>query len=81
MPFTEEKEIPPIFKKILQKIEEKGQVDKNEFQSIIVNLRIKTEDINAIEEYMKNKQLIERIPKLSPSEHGGAKDVIIPMVR
>ena len=77
MPFSEEVEIPPIFTKILKRIEEKGQVDIEEFKTIILNLRISREDMIEVEKYLQDNKLIQRIPNLVASEHGGAKDVIV----
>ena len=81
MPFTEEVDIPPIFWKILKRLEEKGQVDISEFKDILLNLRISREDLDDIERYLIKKELIQRIPNLVASEHGGAKDIIVPTGR
>jgi hypothetical protein len=77
MPFVEDMEIPPIFVKILKKIEEKGQVNIDEFKTIILNLRINKEDCKEIQSYLIKNKLIQRIPSLEKIKEGGAKDVII----
>jgi len=81
MPFVEDMEIPPIFVKILKKIEEKGQVNIGEFREIILNLRISKEDYRDIQEYLLDKDLIQRIPGLEKIGTGGARDVIITTTR
>jgi predicted transcriptional regulator len=64
------KEIPPPIKKILQKLSERGEVEYQEFRTIILNIRIDVKDLKELEKYLEKNQLIER-------KGNGQKDIII----
>lgn len=78
MPFVEEVEIPPIFLKILKKLQEHGQLEENEFKVLVLNLRISRDDYEEVMKYLMEKDLIQRIPRLSVESNGGTHNVILP---
>lgn len=76
--FSDEMDIPPIYNKILNKLQQHGQLEENEFKLLLFNLRINEEDYKEIYEYLIKNNLIQRIPKLSVERNGGTHDVILP---
>jgi len=67
MGFSKPDEIPPVFDKILKRLEEKqkenGIVEKKEFELMLIKLRLSREDVKRVEEYLKKIGLIVRIPR------------------
>jgi len=78
MTFSEEKELPPIIKKILIKLSEQGQLRADDFRVMILNLRINREEYEEIQDYLIENNLIERYPKLDVKPDGGTQDIIVP---
>lgn len=78
MAFIESEELPPIIKKILQKLSEHGQLRADDFRIMILNIRINRNEFNEIEKYLLDNDLIRRYPKLDVRPDGGTQDIIVP---
>lgn len=81
MSFVDKVEIPPIIDKILKKLYEHGQLQENDFKTVVLNLRISRDEYEDILQYLIEKDLVQKIPKLSVEPNGGTHNVILPTRR
>lgn len=68
-------DIPPVFNGILQKLEEKKQVTVEEFEDLLKGLRIRNDDITAIERWLIDKGIVQRV--IGGEEKKGRQDYIM----
>ena len=63
MAFAKPEEIPPVIKKILEKLDDiKEPLEKDQFELLLINIRINKSEVKDIEKYLKNYGFIQRVP-------------------
>lgn len=60
MSLTIDKDIPPIFNGLLEKMQEKQQVTIDDFRNMLYSLRISEDDIKSLEQWFIQKGIITR---------------------